>query len=334
MNEELSTCFIIGVSPRSGTNYLFNLLSRHPQCVAGSFGEVALLRHSALLVDYAERVVTTWTDSWVENGIVSVDGLLAKLGNGLAQFLASSTAASAPTVIPPEDSARKKVLLTKTPDVRGLQNFSRLFPENSRAILLVRDGRGVVESGVRSFAWAYEHAMQQWAAAADTFLDVTSGCDGASSPFLLVRYEDLVNDQAAELRRILVFFGLDPEAYDFVSAQSIGVIGSSELRAGGELMHWREIEKPASFDPLRRFDDWPQKRRARFAWVAGKQMRALGYPLDTNQPTGWFSWLWHHVLDLKWRSGQRALSIARPLLWRLLVDIRRNQRQRRQNGQV
>lgn len=326
VDAQLSTGFIIGIFPRSGTNYLFNLLGRHPECLAGSFGEVALLRHSALLVAYAERVVATWAEPWVENGTVSVEGLLEKLGDGLARFLASGTAASTPLHNPLDAGLKKRVLLTKTPDVRGLHNLLRLFPRNSRAVLLVRDGRGVVESGVRSFGWTYEHAIQRWAAAADSILEAVGRHQSEDSPLLLVRYEDLVNHQSATLTRIFEFFGLDPRNYDFSAAQGIGVIGSSDLRERGGQLHWTEVDKPAGFDPLRRFEGWPVSRRIRFAWVAGKQMKALGYQLDIGAPTDWLSWVWHHTLDARWHFGQWVVAVVRPAAWRLLIMTKRRQR--------
>lgn len=325
IGTEPMTCFIVGIAPRSGTNYLYSLLNRHPECFSGSFGEIMLLRHSALLVAYAERVVATWSQKWVVSGEVDEDGLLGNLGTGLVNWLRRRQAALTLATEPDAASTSKKLFLIKTPDVRGLQHFTRLFPD-ARTILLVRDGRAIVESGVRSFDWRYERAMQQWAMAASTVLNFMRDHAGSDNTIVLMRYEDLVADEETELNRIFRFLNLDPRLYDFDAAAAMGVIGSSESRGDSGRVHWKEVAKRGDFDPLHRFEGWSRRRRARFAWVAGRQMTALGYDLDTAVPSDWLSRVWHGVLDIGWQLEQRALTLARLIVWPLVVAAKRRSR--------
>lgn len=301
-------CFILGIAQRSGTNYLFRLLQRHPDCLApGPIWEDFLLHDSELLARYADGVVARWNPDWgVADAVGDADTLLGDLGAGLVRFLGRQAArahASAPAEAP------RRVFLTKTPSVRGLEHFPRLFP-GARALVLVRDGRAVVESGVRSFGWRYEDAMHQWAVAAARILEFTRRHAGPDSPVRLVRYEDLVADEEQALTRIFAFLGLDPGRYDFAAASAMGVTGSSELRGRGVAVHWKEEDKTATFDPLRRHAGWNRRRQARFAWLAGAQMAGLGYAPDVSARPVAAGAAWHRMLDLFWAAHRRARWLA------------------------
>ena len=59
-------------------------------------------------------------------------------------------------------NGRPTRLVTKTPTVKNLGLFFQLFP-TSKLLVLVRDGRSVVESAVRTFDRPYGHAAREWA---------------------------------------------------------------------------------------------------------------------------------------------------------------------------
>src|SRR5262249_17818575 len=154
------------------------------------------------------------------------------------------------------DTTRKLVpklpryLVTKTPSVDNLRLIS-LF-QNSKTIVIVRDGRTLVESGVRSFGWDFESGCRHWARAADLIIAAQT----ESSPFLLVRYEDLVGGLQTEMTRILTYLGLDSSVYDFEAASRLPVRGSSTFGVGEKGVHWHPVEKTAAFDPLHRCSTW------------------------------------------------------------------------------
>ena len=78
----------------------------------------------------------------------------------------------------------------------------QLFPQ-ARLLILVRDGRSVVESTVKSFGTSYELSMQRWAEAARIILEFQKNNQNKSGNFLIVRYEDLLDNLEKELIRIL-----------------------------------------------------------------------------------------------------------------------------------
>jgi hypothetical protein len=300
LDSPATPCFILGIAPRSGTNYLYRLLGRHPDCRApGPIWEDFLLHHADLLACYAARVVGSWDPRWgAAEAVGGEDAVLHELGDGLLRLLGRQ--------LREEDDAAGRVFLTKTPSVGGLDHFMRLFPA-ARALVLVRDGRALVESGVRSFGWRYEDAMRRWADAATQIAAFLERHRGLDSPVRLVRYEDLVAAEARTLTEIFGFLGLDPARYDFAGAREMGVTGSSELRSSGQI-HWKTVERRADFDPLRRHAHWPRARHERFVWLAGPQMEALGYasaapharPRSARQ----------RALDVLWPLYRRARSLA------------------------
>jgi hypothetical protein len=257
-------CFILGILQRSGTNYLSRLLSLHPHCRRPvRIWEDFLLHESELLKDYASRVFGHWNPKWEsEKAGATREAMLRQLGDALLRFLGPQTGS--------------ELLLTKTPSVRGLENFFLLFPD-SLPVIIVRDGRAVVESGAKSFGWDYEAAMRKWAEAARTIVRFVEENRAAGKRVCVVKYEQLVADQKAELLKVLGFLALDPSLYDFGAARALGVVGSSDMMEKEGALHWKTQEKSADFNSLERFKDWSAERHARFNRIAGQYMSALGY---------------------------------------------------------
>jgi hypothetical protein len=278
--------FVLGILPRCGTNYLLDLLCVHPDCASSSkVREDYLLYHVDLLFQYVNAVYDHWTPGWGADDALR-DRLYAHLGSGLVSFLTEVT-----------DAGR---VVTKTPRVENLGMFFKLFPD-ARLVILVRDGRAVLESGIKTFRWNRESAMHRWARAARTILEFDEANKNSSLPYLIVRYEDLWQDLEEELRRILDFLGLDPTLYDFQAARRLPVKGSSTIRApDDEHMHWKPVEKTPEFDPMSRFRHWGRARHERFRWVAGRYLEHFGYVEIRFTTHRWVWSLWNVILDIRW----------------------------------
>lgn len=284
--------FVHGVLQRSGTNYLSNLLSYHRDCRRGGVFEDFLSAASPLLSRYIATLADSWNEEWFASAKDAVSARLAgELGNALLSFL--------------DDSPQKRGLfVTKTPSTINLENCFALFP-GSRIILILRDGRDVVESGMRTFGWKWEPAVRQWAASAHRAREFLRE-NADSKRALLVRYEDLLQDREAHVRRILTFLELDPERFDWKSAAKAPVMGSCAYgRDGTSPVHWRPVSREADFWPLARYRDWPRRRRRRFEWLAGEVSAAFGYgPADGIRGSAAANALdW--TLDRWWQAGRR-----------------------------
>lgn len=262
--------FILGILPRSGTNFLHRLLCLHPDCRPARPWEDFLAYPAPLLDAYAHAVAAEWQPETVARLAGEIDDppaeLLRCVGNGLRGLLAG-----------PRPAAGR--LVAKTPWVRHPDALLRLFPD-ALLLLLVRDGRAVVESGAQSFCWDYRSAMRQWADAARGILDFQAGQQGLAGRSRLVRYEDLHLRTEATIADILRFLALDAERYDAAAARDCPVVGSCEaMQAGiGGLDH--QARRDAGFDPLARWRDWGADKHAAFNAIAGPAMRAMGYALS------------------------------------------------------
>lgn len=301
--------FILGIMTRSGTNFFYNLLCLHPQCCGIStrtMPEDQLLSNSNLLLRYANNVVSYWNKHG-RRGKNEPDleqmnhelqsKLFASMGEGLLTYLNSLN-----------PQVGQKPLVTKTPNVRNLQNFFKLFPK-ARLLILIRDGRAVVESNVKSFGYDYESAMQRWAAAARTILEFDNVYKNSEFKYLIVKYEDIVDNLQNELSRVFDFLGLDATSYGFEQALALPVFGSSENFNQDGNNHgtkhnscgWKIVEKNPEFKPKTRWKHWSQARHCRFNWIAGDYMTQLGYEPEVIEREPLLSTLQNQIADQQWR---------------------------------
>lgn len=299
--------FIQGILQRSGTNYLNNLLLLHPDVKSpGLVWEDFFLAHGDLLTDYSEKTQQRWNPQWGDevSAELGQKALLEFMGNGLVDFMEAQYRNRVAKGVYPAPDQTPISLVTATPSVCNLHMFFDLFP-NAVPIIIVRDGRALVESGVRSFGWDYDEAMHMWAAGARHILDFCQN-PKHEGKYLLVHYEDLYIRTEEEMDKVLTFIGLDRRRYNFQNAKNLGVMGSSELVQAEGSLHWKSINKSADFNPLARASEWSPNLRSRFEWIAGEQMRALGYILDEIAPRP----TWNKLIDCLYGLGIKLNSYS------------------------
>jgi hypothetical protein len=261
-----SPIFLQGILFRSGTNYLARLLELHPDCVLSPIPEDWLLANSSHITQFVDAVTARWTrdPQW---GIDPEKGehLIEHLGNAMVSFLYAQSG-----------NTKGQKLLTKTPDVTELPNFFSLFPD-AHLLVLVRDGRSVVESTVRSFGFPPHHVARWWASAADRVIDFQPAQKPGNRRYRMVRYEDLVCEPAREMSEILSFLGLAAETYDFQGIEKMPVFGSSNTRNESGHWEWKISDDSGNLGALERWSGWSRNQHERFNWIAGKQLTKLGY---------------------------------------------------------
>jgi protein-tyrosine sulfotransferase len=297
--------FIHGIMPRSGTNYLWQLLLQHPGCAPGRdpIREDFFLECSDHLASFVADASGHWDPMWGSVDDPTLGDLLRSLGDGLVSYL----------WVDPE-----RRLVAKTPSVARLDRFFSLFPE-ARLIVLVRDGRSVAQSCMSTFGWDLERAARNWARAADTIERFESAAALPADRYVRIRYEDLLDDLDVSVARVLSVCGLDPERYDLEAARALPVRGSSSyFGAEHRSVHWDPVPKGPDFEPRRRWSSWTEAMHERFGWIAGAQMRRLGYDSDLRPP----------IRDAAERSRQRLLdwrwttrSAMRSLTFRARVRV-------------
>jgi hypothetical protein len=264
--------FILGMLPRTGTNHLADLFGLHDDvAVLESVFEDHLVRFSPLLRTYVNEVTRHWSPEW-EVPADEPTELLRSLGDGVVSWLRGHRPGA--------------TIVTKMPRVENIDGFFDLFPDCG-LVVLVRDGRSVVESGVRSFGWTYEWGFRMWNTAAETVLRFRE-TQGDNPLLRIVRYEELIDDESAVMADLFGAFGLDPERFNPAEADALPVRGSSTLTEAGEL-HWEPVARTASFDPRVRWRDWDPFLHRRFNAVCGASQGELGYGIETasgDRPLG------------------------------------------------
>ena len=290
--------FIHGILARSGTNFLWDLLLLHPDCTRGRepVNEDMFLEHSDHLVDFVDDVRASWDPVWGTFSADLPERLFEGLGEGLLSFLWTD---------------RDRRLVTKSPTVTHLDRFFKFFP-HARVLILVRDGRSVVQSAMDTFGWDFDRACRAWAKGADTIFHFRDSPAALPNRWRIVRYEDLIDDVEAELRAIFEFLQLDTTRYNFEAARNLPVRGSSAFGRREDKVHWDAVPRDRSFAPKERWRSWSRGRAARFQWLAGHQLAQLGYGTSSSTPSTSGS-IRHTLQDWRWHAARHARRAIRHL---------------------
>lgn len=279
--------FIRGIMPRSGTNFLADALDRHESIVRspGQFWEYVPFRFQQTLRQYVEQV-----GSSKHAHEFQPQDFLPHVGQAWLGFLAG-------------ELGEGQVALFKEPSVDDLESMFRMY-EHGRAIIILRDGRDIVASALKSdfafpkFQWWNRSHMRRlipgedfrimcrkYAHAAETLLKFTEGEFGKtlSHRFKIVKYEAILRDPREQLTEIFEWANLDPQRYDWEAFDQMPIRGSSFLRGDdGNHDFGAGVSTPVrGFSPTGRWESWSLKRQSYFQRVAGNLARKLGY----EQPT-------------------------------------------------
>lgn len=300
--------FILGVSPRSGTNMLSKLISLHPDCKASWLNEDYLIAHSYLLKQYSEAVYSTYDPQWGWPKEF-VDLLALSIGNGLLSVLHSVDGHSKSDLL---DNAEdnQKIIVTKTPIPENAENCFRFFPE-SRLLFLVRDGREVISSGMKAYGWSHERATRIWKNGAESIrLFDQKHAHLRGEKYLIIRYEALQATRSEELRRIFDFLRIPADRYPFDASDSLPIIGSSYYGQTSEKLSFTPVIDEGDFESIARWSNWSTADHQRFSWLTKDLMEYFGYQLaepDTHDG------LRNRFKDLSWMAHSRFHNIRRRL---------------------
>lgn len=191
--------------------------------------------------------------------------LLRSLGDGLIDFLSN-------------DPERRVV--TKSPTIANLDLFFQL--PHAYLLLLIRDGRDVAASGMKTFGWGLREAATSWAwgaAEVERFAEQHPG-----EAVRVVRYEDLVQDPQVALRDVLSFLHLPVDDYDLGELEEIPVRGSSTyFGARRREINWEVLPRPRDFSPIGRWKSWSPSDITYFESIAGEQLARFGYRTPSEQ---------------------------------------------------
>lgn len=297
----LPPILLLGVQPRSGTNFLADLLACHRDLQVPTVSEAHVTTSMDGLFNFVDEAHKKWRRRGGIDPAVERARMLESIGRGVVNYFDQQVPAGVRPIL-------------KTPQVEGMERLFELLPD-ARVVVMTRDGRDVIESQMRSFGWPFEACLQRWARGAAVIKRFKQSPD--AERIMWLRYEDVNADPLAHGRRAVEFLGLDPAGFDEAAASSLPVKGSSTLRGDDGKVTWQPLAKDQSFNPVGRWSDWSARRRARFYWVAGPGMVELGY-LTAEQIAG----LRPRLFAPLYTAMDMGVALLRPLRRRLIGALR------------
>lgn len=258
---------IHGVTQRSGTGYVDQLLRLHPDLVASpnDIWEVPFLQFTDRILDFQERFFEAYP---YNVGRIGENDFLPLFGSSFIAYLYSFM---------PEG----KRMLIKVPSVKHLECFYWVFPYEN-LLVLMRDGRDVVSSTVRTWPEIkFADACRRWEHGARMVLCFHERYSGKRTGYWLGRYEDATRSPEAFVRTACKHFGLDPDKYPFDEVKNIPVVGSSSLKKQGQVI-WKPMPRPKDFKPIGRWRDWSFNEKRVFKRIAGQALLDAGYCDDLD----------------------------------------------------
>ena len=266
--QEQAPVYIMTPMQRCGTNHLADILMLHPDFqLPKVLNEDFVFEHADLLYEYGVRMYRRWKKlPWIDNPEECRRLLEIHLGQGILSFLRNQI-------------DENKRLLLKTPDCNNIDKFSLFFP-SAKLVILIRDGRDVVESAVRKWPKQSDgHWMRQWAAGSRRILDFMQGTgrDSRGKSWELVRYEELVEQPEVAAKAILEFLGVDEGGFEWNRLTKLPVRGSSTVLDARGRVSAETVEKFEDFSPIGRWREWSMWRKRKFKKLAGRELIELGY---------------------------------------------------------
>jgi hypothetical protein len=222
---------LMGCAPSSGSSKLSNMLNAHPEVLSGP--EISLFSHpifwSGQGTEWAtklHRLLDPMVDELKETTEYQWDGgrgfcpyvkivyesALDWYGVDVQQVRGALMAGLNPdeavrTIFAPklQETGKPYWAEKSPPNIYALPAFLRKYP-NGRGVLVVRDGRDVVCSLVKSRKWNFFRAAATWLLEAALCVNLSR-----DSRVHTVRYEDLVADPRGTLTKLCEFLGIAPE---------------------------------------------------------------------------------------------------------------------------
>ncbi|MBO9445914.1 sulfotransferase [Ruegeria sp. R14_0] len=257
---------VLGVMPRSGTNFVRDLVSMHPDVAAdpGRLYEFPLLHAAGDSAAFTRDFIRYFPKNREVLGKYDVLAMLA--GAWFRELQAQ---------------AGDKRILLKCPHVQDLSLARHIFPD-AKIILCLRDGRDVVDSSLKTFSRFsvssknFRQLADEWRLGTEAIMTFDQGGPNANDDTMIVRYEDIIADTHGHARKMLDHAGLAADQFPWDEIDQMPVRGSSRSKATNA-ERWQPEEKSADFNPVKRWAAWPDAKKAQFDKLAGSALELAGY---------------------------------------------------------
>ena len=260
--------FIIGAMNRCGTNYLEYLLK-----TTNIFERPYLIDEDYFLynADKLDKYILETTRHWNKKYSPMPEDEHAKILSAFGDvWLKISLDKISPDKTP----------VFKTPHPNNIHYLPLMFPY-SKLLIIMRDGRDVVESAARTFKYApHKYWMKQWACGVREIYSFMDQFKTIQNNWKYVKYEDLYTNTEETLYTIFEFLGVETSKIPWDKINNTPIIGSSTETGNQNEVHWQPVKKTKSFNPLGRWVNWNMFRKMMFKRIAGAELIQAGYVVD------------------------------------------------------
>jgi hypothetical protein len=236
---------IIGICPRSGTNYLSKIV-----CCIDGFEAVDIAKEDHLFekafllkkfaYDSARRWLP-WNDKSTYNSSKTGEDLLGAIGSGIVSFFKDTLTkkGSKPVLKTPITFFTRNRLLDS-----NFSSLYQLFP-NAKVILLIRDSTDTIISAHKT--WPKKPFLLfviRWIFGAKHIINLNQEYAYAQkSRPLLIKYEEMIHDTYLAAEKIRVHLG-GTSSVDFKArVKGLPIVGSSKIKDKNGNVTWDPLEK-------------------------------------------------------------------------------------------
>jgi len=234
--ESMNHLFIMGVTPRCGTNYLSSLLCLHPWLTPSQIYEEWLFNS----IRYTEEFVQAVEASQGRKSWSRPEHLRHEIGQAFSRYLCVNQA------------TQPLWLVSKTPSPYGANRVSDYLP-SAKILFITRDPRDIAVSRKISFGVAHQQTYQEWFAA-QTWME---RCVKQFDVLGLLKYEDVVSNPRACAETTWSEIGggyINGDTFftdkDFTR---LPIKGSSDIVRAGEPIDWSPRPWRPDFQPVGRW---------------------------------------------------------------------------------
>lgn len=257
--------FLFGVMPRSGTNFLYEMLLHITNIERPGipFDELPILAWPQAF-DGPSRLIRHFHPPSAQ----AFDRMswLAFAAAGLRNRLLDMAPDGSMTIV-------------KEPHFYGIDLFPLVFPQD-RALLVVRDGRYIVDSFRRSFTknpWSrsFEDLCVEYSNAVRAVERFRNG--PYADRMMVLKFEDVNASRREHVEKILSWLGRKPGEGNLDGLDDMPIYGSSVRSVGSDGgLDWTPV-KDESYNPAERSLDWTAAQKRTFERICGEANRRLGY---------------------------------------------------------
>ena len=165
-------------------------------------------------------------------------------------------------------------------NIHYLEDIEQAYGATAKYLFLIRDGRDVAMS-FRKAPIGPKHpyvAGRQWAQMQQTLLAWEAR---VGERLLRIRYEDLLQNQAAEVQRVCNFLGVVFEDRMLSPEKT-----SEARRTANQSVLWRNVDKPLMAGNFNKFREDDPENVHLFERAAGETLQCLGYELMYEPDVG------------------------------------------------